>query len=61
VWTHKGPMCRECFADEDEFHRGMGNDDWYREPFNYVLTDEERKWIERAEKALMHDLYGVDK
>jgi hypothetical protein len=51
-------MCRECFDDEDRFHVGMGNDDWYSEPFSYELTDEERKWIERAERALRRDLYG---
>ena len=59
AWTEKGPLCRECFTDEDEFHREMGNDDWYSEPFRWELTDEERYWVERAEKALMRDYYGV--
>lgn len=28
-WTDKGPLCAECFEDEDMFHTGMGNEYWF--------------------------------
>jgi len=33
---------------------------WYSEPFSCELTDEELRWVRRAERALARDLYGED-